>query len=46
LSKGDEMQKPIVIVGAVALGPKVAFRVRRLDPDADIVMVDRDNLFS
>lgn len=40
------MPKRIVIVGAVALGPKVACRVRRLDPDAEIIMVDRDNLFS
>ncbi len=40
------MAKRVVIVGAVALGPKVACRVRRLDPDAEIIMVDRDNLFS
>lgn len=40
------MAKKIVIVGAVALGPKVACRVRRLDPQAEITVVDRDNLIS
>ena len=40
------MGKRIVIIGAVALGPKVACRARRLDPDADILLVDRDNLIS
>ncbi len=40
------MGKKIVIIGAVALGPKVACRARRLDPDADILLVDRDDLIS
>ncbi len=40
------MGKRIVVIGAVALGPKVACRARRLDPDADILLVDRDNLIS
>jgi NADPH-dependent 2,4-dienoyl-CoA reductase/sulfur reductase-like enzyme len=40
------LAKRIIIVGAVALGPKVACRLRRLDPDAEIIMVDRDNIFS
>jgi len=40
------MKKEIVIVGAVALGPKVACRLRRLDPEANITLVDRDNLIS
>ncbi len=40
------MSKKIVIIGAVALGPKVACRLRRLDPDAEIVVIDRDNLIS
>jgi len=30
----------------VALGPKVACRLRRLDPKADITVIDRDNLIS
>lgn len=40
------MTKRVVIIGAVALGPKVACRLRRLDPDAEIVVLDRDNLIS
>ena len=36
------MPRKIVIIGAVAVGPKAACRIRRLDPDADIVLVDRD----
>jgi NADPH-dependent 2,4-dienoyl-CoA reductase/sulfur reductase-like enzyme/rhodanese-related sulfurtransferase len=40
------MAKRIIIVGAVALGPKVACRLRRLDPTADITVIDRDNLIS
>ncbi len=40
------MAKRILIIGAVALGPKVACRLRRLDPDAEITVIDRDNLIS
>lgn len=40
------MAKRVVIVGAVALGPKVACRLRRLDSEAAITMIDRDNLIS
>jgi NADPH-dependent 2,4-dienoyl-CoA reductase/sulfur reductase-like enzyme/rhodanese-related sulfurtransferase len=40
------MPRKIVIVGAVALGPKVACRARRLDPDAEITMIDRDTIIS
>lgn len=40
------MAKKIIIIGAVALGPKVASRLRRLDPDCEITMIDRDNLIS
>ncbi len=40
------MAKHIIIIGAVALGPKVACRLRRLDPEADITVIDRDNLIS
>jgi len=40
------MTKRIIIVGAVALGPKVACRLRRLDPEAQITLIDRDNLIS
>ena len=40
------MAKKIIIIGAVALGPKVACRLRRLDPEADITVIDRDSLIS
>ncbi len=40
------MKKKILIIGAVALGPKVACRLRRLDPKAEITVIDRDNLIS
>lgn len=40
------MARKIIIIGAVALGPKVACRLRRLDPQAEIILIDRDNLIS
>lgn len=40
------MPRRILIIGAVALGPKAACRARRLDPDADILMIDRDTTIS
>ncbi len=40
------MTKKVLIIGAVALGPKVACRLRRLDPDMEITLLDRDNLIS
>jgi NADPH-dependent 2,4-dienoyl-CoA reductase/sulfur reductase-like enzyme/rhodanese-related sulfurtransferase len=36
----------VVVVGAVALGPKVACRLRRLLPDAEITVVDQSRLIS
>jgi NADPH-dependent 2,4-dienoyl-CoA reductase/sulfur reductase-like enzyme/rhodanese-related sulfurtransferase len=40
------MNKRVVIIGAVALGPKVACRLRRLDPDTQITVIDKDSLIS
>ncbi len=40
------MSKKIVIIGAVAAGPKAACRLRRLQPDWEITMVDQDSLIS
>lgn len=40
------MAKKVLIIGAVALGPKVACRLRRLDSQAEIILIDRDNLIS
>ncbi len=40
------MAKRVIIVGAVALGPKAACRIKRLDPSADVTIIDKDNLIS
>jgi NADPH-dependent 2,4-dienoyl-CoA reductase/sulfur reductase-like enzyme/rhodanese-related sulfurtransferase len=40
------MPKKVVVIGAVALGPKVACRLRRLDPEVEITLIDRDNFIS
>ncbi|KPA18507.1 pyridine nucleotide-disulfide oxidoreductase family protein [Candidatus Magnetomorum sp. HK-1] len=36
----------VVIIGGVACGPKTAARLRRLNPNADITMIERDALVS
>ncbi|MDI6726042.1 MAG: FAD-dependent oxidoreductase [Smithellaceae bacterium] len=36
----------ILILGAVAAGPKTACRARRLLPEAEITLIDQDNLIS
>ena len=38
--------KRIVIIGAVALGPKVACRVKRLRPDYNVTMIDQGEYIS
>jgi NADPH-dependent 2,4-dienoyl-CoA reductase/sulfur reductase-like enzyme/rhodanese-related sulfurtransferase len=40
------MPKNVVIIGAVALGPKAACRFKRLEPDSNIIMVDQSDLIS
>lgn len=40
------MSKRIIVVGAVALGPKVACRIKRIMPDAQVTVVDRDSFIS
>ena len=40
------MGKKVLIIGAVALGPKVACRLRRIDPEAEITVLDRDSVIS
>ena len=40
------MSFEVVIIGAVALGPKVACRLKRLRDDAHVTMIDRDALIS
>lgn len=40
------MSEHVVIIGAVALGPKAACRYKRLRPDAKVTMIDRDQIVS
>ena len=36
----------VVIIGGVAAGPKTAARLRRLNPDAEITIIERGKLLS
>ena len=36
----------VVIIGAVAAGPKAGCRIKRLDPSAQVTMLDKDDLIS
>lgn len=38
--------KKVVIVGAVAAGPKVAARIKRLDPSMEVILIDKDDTIS
>jgi NADPH-dependent 2,4-dienoyl-CoA reductase/sulfur reductase-like enzyme/rhodanese-related sulfurtransferase len=40
------MPQQVVIIGAVALGPKAACRFKRLEPDSKVVMLDRSSRIS
>ena len=40
------MPQNILIIGAVALGPKAACRFKRMKPDCKVIMVDQSNLIS
>lgn len=40
------MSEKIVVVGGVAAGPKAACRIMRLQPDADVTIIDQDSLIS
>lgn len=40
------MSKKVVIIGAVALGPKVACRVKRVEPDAEVILIDKEQYIS
>jgi NADPH-dependent 2,4-dienoyl-CoA reductase/sulfur reductase-like enzyme/rhodanese-related sulfurtransferase len=40
------MPKSVVIIGAVALGPKAACRFKRLAPESRVIMVDQSDLIS
>jgi NADPH-dependent 2,4-dienoyl-CoA reductase/sulfur reductase-like enzyme/rhodanese-related sulfurtransferase len=40
------MSQNIVVIGAVALGPKAACRFKRLEPQSKVIMVDKDEIIS
>jgi len=40
------MSQNVVIIGAVALGPKAACRFKRLAPESRVIMVDQGNIIS
>ena len=40
------MPQNVIIIGAVALGPKAACRFKRLEPDSNVTMVDSSSLIS
>ena len=40
------MSQNIVVIGAVALGPKAACRFKRLEPESKVIMVDKDDIIS
>ncbi|MFC1812658.1 FAD-dependent oxidoreductase [Thermodesulfobacteriota bacterium] len=40
------MPKNILIIGAVALGPKAACRFKRLEPESNVIMLDQSDLIS
>jgi len=40
------MSQNVVIVGAVALGPKAACRFKRLEPESKVTMIDQGDLIS
>lgn len=40
------MPHKVIVIGAVALGPKAACRIKRLEPDAEVIMIDKGNLIS
>lgn len=40
------MAEHVVVIGAVALGPKAACRFKRIRQDAKVTLIDRDDIFS
>src|SRR6056297_1034288 len=42
----DPMSKHVVVIGGVALGPKAACRLKRLEPDTRVTLIDASKLIS
>lgn len=45
-SEVSPLSLKVVIIGAVAAGPKAGCRIKRLLPEAQVIMLDRDDLIS
>ena len=44
--KEVKMGKKVLVIGAVALGSKAACRLKRLEPDAEVLLMDQDEHIS
>lgn len=44
--KVNELSLKVVIIGSVATGPKAGCRIKRLMPQAQVIMLDRDDMIS
>ncbi len=42
----SKMPQNVIIIGAVALGPKAACRFKRLEPDSNVILIDQSDLIS
>ncbi len=45
----DDTQEPsmrVVVIGGVAAGPKIAAKIKRLDPNADVTIVEKGRILS
>ena len=40
------MGKKVLVIGAVALGSKAACRLKRLEPDTEVILIDQDSFIS
>jgi len=46
LEEDEKMPQKVVIIGAVALGPKAACRFKRLEPESEVLLIDQGDLIS
>ncbi len=42
----ENTRKRIVVIGGVAAGPKAASRIKRLQPDADVTLIEKGSILS
>ncbi len=46
LRENEMSKRKVVVIGGVAAGPKVASKVMRLDPDAEVTVIDKGEFLS